>query len=153
MESARVAPSRPVREAPYRSKTEDKFARLDKSHIVQHKTGRWEKATGGLAAGNPARPRCHRFMMHNVFLSYGRGSTGRAVAPPSAPTPQIGKDGRAKRKSGRFAGEHDAGAGAPLGNRGGRRGQFECYFPRPTSWVIPEKTASKVASLKRQRSQ
>jgi hypothetical protein len=23
-----------------------------------------------------------------VFLSYGRGSTGRAVAPPSAPTPQ-----------------------------------------------------------------
>lgn len=29
--------------------------------------------------------------MHNVFLSYGRGSTGRAVAPPSAPTPQFGE--------------------------------------------------------------
>ena len=41
---------------------EDVFARLDKSHIVQHKTGRKEKATGGLAAGNPARPRCHRFI-------------------------------------------------------------------------------------------
>ena len=67
----------------------DQFARSDKSHIVQHKTGRKGKATGGLAAGNPARPRRHRFMMHNVFLSYGRGSTGRAVAPPSAPTPQL----------------------------------------------------------------
>jgi len=67
----------------------DKFARSDKSHIVQHKTGRKGKATGGLGTGNPARPRADRFMMHNVFLSYGRGSTGRAVTPPAAPTSQL----------------------------------------------------------------
>jgi len=41
-----------------------------------------------------------------------------AQAAPSRPRPpplrKFGKDGRAKRKSGRLAGEHAAGAGAPL---------------------------------------
>jgi hypothetical protein len=33
-----------------------------------------------------------------VFLSYGRGSTGRAVTPPAAPASQFNEDGRRKRR-------------------------------------------------------
>jgi len=41
-----------------------------------------------------------------VFLSYGRGSTGRAVAPPSAPTPQKWK--RWAREWKKFAASREA---------------------------------------------
>ena len=99
---------------------------------MQHKTGREGKATGGLAAGNPARPRCHRFMMHNVFLSYGRGSTGRAVTPPAAPTSQL-NEVRRGRNAANVAG-----------------GSF--VFSRPAlrdhGW-FKAKTASRVDGLKR----
>jgi len=70
----------------------NRSVRSDKSHIVRHKTGRFE-CCGGPGTGDPARPRAGRFTSHNVFLSYGRGSTGRAVAPPAAPTAQLEKSG------------------------------------------------------------
>jgi hypothetical protein len=56
--------------------------------------------------------------MHNVFLSYGRGSTGRAVATLAGghqpPLRKLERWAREKEVC-RFAGEHAAGAGAPLG--------------------------------------
>ena len=54
-----------------------------------------------------------------------------AQAAPSRPRPpplrKYGKDGRANRKSGRFAGEHDAGAGAPLGIAAGVAGGLNVF--------------------------
>ena len=80
-----------------------------------HKTGRWGKATGGLAAGNPARPRCHRFIDAQCDLIL---RALRAQAAPSRPRPpplrKFGKDGRANSGSLPLRGEHAAGAGAPL---------------------------------------
>jgi hypothetical protein len=58
-------------------------------------------------------PAAGRFMPHKVVLSYGRGSTGRAIAPPSAPTPQLNEVRRANGSSLPLRGEHAAGAGAP----------------------------------------
>ena len=75
-------------------------------------------------------------MMHNVFLSYGRGSTGRAVAPPSAPTPQMEKMGARIVEVCRFAGEHDAGAGAPLGIAAAVAGNLNVIFRVRQFWVI-----------------
>lgn len=46
----------------------DQFARSDKSHIVRHKIGRWEKATGGPGTGDPARPRAGHFMIAQCVL-------------------------------------------------------------------------------------
>ena len=54
--SARVAPSRPVREAPYRSRNGNKMVRSDKSHIVRHKIGCWEKQRAAPARGTPRDP-------------------------------------------------------------------------------------------------
>ena len=50
------------------ARKKDKFARSDKSHIVRHKIGRWEKATGGPGTGNPARPRADHFMIAQCVL-------------------------------------------------------------------------------------
>jgi len=85
-----------------------------------------------------------------VFLSYGRGSTGRAVAPPAAPTPQFGKRWAREWKSGRFAGEHDAG-----GSR--RRLKSRCVSPVVRESLAAfnvtdgsgEKTAFRMGGLKR----
>ncbi len=64
------------------ARKKDVFARSDKSHIVQHKTGRKGKATGGLAAGNLARPRCHRFIdAQCVLILRAREHRPRRRAP------------------------------------------------------------------------
>ncbi len=68
VESARVAPSRPVREAPYRSKRKTKFARSDKSTLCDIKLAAVEKATGGPGTGDPARPRAGHFMITQCVL-------------------------------------------------------------------------------------
>ena len=60
----------------------------------------------------------------------GRGSTGRAVTPPAAPHFAVWKRWARSRKSGRFAGEHDAGVDAPPGNRGGCRRLVEVTLER-----------------------
>jgi hypothetical protein len=86
-------------EAPYRSQKGEWSVRLDKSHIVRHNTGRCY-GCGGPDTGNPARPRAGRFTSHNVFLSYGRGSTGRAVTPPAAPTSQLNEVRRGRNAAG-----------------------------------------------------
>ena len=67
------------------------LVRSDKNHFVRHKAGRGE-GEGRPRRGTPRDP-AGRFMPHKVFLSYGRGSTGRAVTPPAAPASQLEKSG------------------------------------------------------------
>jgi len=105
-------------------------------HIVRHKTGRWKRQRAARQRGTPRDPAAAVLCSHNVLLSYGRGSTGRAVTPPAAPTAQLEKDGRARKDVCRFAGEHDAGGFAAAWNRGERRGWFESFAPRATSRVV-----------------
>ena len=68
----------------------------------------------------------------HTMCSYltGAQSTGRAVAPPSAPTPQIGKDGRANERSLPLRGEHDAGGSRRRENRVEHCRWFVGFFPR-----------------------
>jgi hypothetical protein len=59
---------------------------LKKSGLNRAQVGTCFVVSARVATSRPVRA---ILGSHNVFLSYGRGSTGRAVAPPSAPTPQL----------------------------------------------------------------
>ena len=80
--SARVAPSRPVLGSALPLEKKNRFARSDKSTLCIHKTGRWEKATGGPGPGDPARPRAGRFIdAQCVLILRAREHRPRRRAP------------------------------------------------------------------------
>jgi hypothetical protein len=76
-----------------------------------------------------------------------------AQAAPSRPRPpplrKFGKDGRANRKSGRFAGEHDAGGSRRLEIAAHVADFLRVTFRVPRCQRFKAKTASRVDGLKR----
>jgi hypothetical protein len=140
VESARVAPSRPVREAPYRSTRKDQFARSDKSHIVRHKIGRWVKATGGPGTGDPARPRAGHFMIAQcVLILRAREHRPRRRAPVRPHSANLEKMGARREEVWRFAGSTTPAAVAAEWKRGERHRFFVRHFPRATSPMVQRK--------------
>jgi hypothetical protein len=109
VESARVAPSRPVREAPYRSRNGNKMVRSDKSHIVQHKTGR-EEDHGRPGSGEPRETPLPPFYdAQCVLILRAREHRPRRRAPVRPHSANWKKMGARMEEVCRFAGEHNAG--------------------------------------------
>jgi hypothetical protein len=79
--AARVAPSRPVRECALTLTERNQIGSLDKSHIVQHKTGR-EEGNGRPRHGEPRETPCRPFYVAQCVLIL---RALRAQAAPSRP--------------------------------------------------------------------
>ena len=83
VESARVAPSRPVRNAPYRSRNGIKMVRSDKSTLCDIKLAAGE-GNGRPRPGGPRETPCRAFYDHTM-CSYLTGAGAQAA--PARPRP------------------------------------------------------------------
>ena len=96
--------SRPVREAPYRSRNGIKMVRSDKSTLCDIKLAA-RKATGGPGTGNPTRPRAVHFMITQcVLILRAREHRPRRRAPGRPHSANLEKMGARREEVCRFAG-------------------------------------------------